>query len=79
MRTLSLKRTVSRLAALAGGTGPCRACAGRPYVVLRGEQEAPTCDVCGRGLPAIRIVRDANFYGNADRLRSMAEESDNGQ
>ena len=33
MRTLALKRTVKRLAALAGSSGPCPACGRRPFVV----------------------------------------------
>jgi hypothetical protein len=73
MRTLTLKRTVSRLAALAGGSGPCPACSGQKHIVLRGDQPVPTCPVCGRDLPAVRIVRDPNFYGNADRLRQIAD------
>jgi hypothetical protein len=72
MRTLTLKRMVRRLEDLAGGAGPCPHCAGRPHVILRDEQPVPTCDFCGRDLPAVRVIRDPNFYGNADRLRQVA-------
>jgi hypothetical protein len=71
MRTAMLKRTVKRLADLAGSSGPCPFCAGREPVLLRGEQEVPACPVCGRGLPAVRLIHDSNFYGNADRLRQV--------
>ena len=77
MRLTLVSRRLRRLEMFSDG--PCRFCAGRSHVVLRGEQPVPTCDVCGRDLPAVRVVRDPNFYGYAERLKSIAEESDNGQ
>jgi hypothetical protein len=71
MRTLSLRRTVDRLAALTGGPRPCPACAGRQRVVIREGQQIPLCDFCGRPVPAIRIAHDADFYGNAEQLRQL--------
>jgi hypothetical protein len=76
MRTLTLTRTMKRLEGLAGGAGPCPYCAGRSHVILRGDQPVPTCDFCGRDLPAIRVVRDDNFYGNGDRVRLIADRGD---
>ena len=39
-------------------------------LLLRGaEQEAPSCPACGRRLPAVKLIRDPDFYHNADRLR----------
>jgi hypothetical protein len=73
MRTLSLKRTVSRLTALTGGTGACPACSGRQPVAVREGQEIPTCPVCNRALPTVRVIRDSNFYGNAHRLQQIAD------
>jgi hypothetical protein len=37
--------------------------------VVREGQEIPACDFCGRPVPAIRIVHNADFYGNAELLR----------
>jgi hypothetical protein len=37
-------------------------------LVLRGTGESPRCPACGRQPLTIRIVRDRNFYGNANRL-----------
>jgi hypothetical protein len=74
MRTLSLTRRMKRLEGLAGGAGPCPYCP-RSYVVLREGQEIPTCPVCNRGVPALLVIRDPNFYGNADRLRQCGAES----
>jgi hypothetical protein len=37
--------------------------------VVREGQEIPTCDFCGRPVPAIRVIHDENFYGNAAQLR----------
>jgi hypothetical protein len=62
----ALARRLSRLELWTGG--PCSACAGRQPVMLRGEQEIPTCEVCNRVLPAVVLRRDSNFFGNADRL-----------
>ena len=73
MRTLTLKRMVRRLEDLAGGSGPCPYCAGRPYVTVREGQEIPTCPVCNRALPTVRVIRDSNFYGNAHRLQQIAD------
>jgi hypothetical protein len=75
MRTLTLKRMVRRLEGLAGGAGPCPYCSAQRHIVLRGEQPVPTCTFCGRDLPAIRIVHDANFYGNAERVRQSGADS----
>jgi hypothetical protein len=75
MRTLILKRMVRRLEGLADSTGPCPYCAGRAPILLRGEQAAPVCSVCGRGFPAVKLVRDSNFFGNALRLRQGGAES----
>jgi hypothetical protein len=69
MRTLTLKRMVRRLEGLSGGAGPCPYCAGRPHVVIRGDQPVPLYDVCGMAVPTVRIVRDPDFYGNIERLR----------
>ena len=38
-------------------------------LLLRGTQEPPRCPICGRQPMAVRIVRDDNFYRNADRLK----------
>jgi hypothetical protein len=70
--SLVLGRRLSRLQIFSGG--PCLACAGRPYVTLREGQEHPTCAVCKRPLPAVRIVKIDDFYGNAARLAALAEE-----
>jgi hypothetical protein len=72
MRTVTLSRTVRHLAALAGSAGrPCPACTGRRRVVVREGQEIPACDFCGRPVPAIRVIHDENFFGNAERLRQL--------
>jgi hypothetical protein len=61
--------TVNMLPAT-GDPGPCPHCGGQPVVIREGQgQAAPTCPVCGRDLPSIRIIRDSNFYGNAELLR----------
>jgi hypothetical protein len=73
MRTLTLKRMVQRLEDLAGSSGRCPYCSAQKHIILRDEAPVPTCPVCGRDLPAIRIIRDENFYGNAERLRRIAE------
>jgi hypothetical protein len=70
MRTLALKRTVKRLAALAGSSGPCPACADwlRP-VLLRGDApEPPCCPACGRRPFVVRLIYDPDFFGNRRRL-----------
>jgi hypothetical protein len=47
----------------------CPFCSGQKPTMLRGaEQEAPSCPACGRRLPAVKLIRDSNFFGNADRL-----------
>ena len=78
MPTAMLKRTVKRLAALAPNGGGCWACANRPHVCLREGQEIPTCPVCNSPLPAVRLIRDEDFYHNADRLREIGEEVPDG-
>jgi hypothetical protein len=70
----ALANRLRRLESMTGNTGPCRACAGK-CVTLRGAQPAPKCAVCGRELFAIRIVRDPDFFHNADRLRQVGGES----
>jgi hypothetical protein len=74
MRFAQASRRLARLEMFSDG--PCRFCAGRPHVTIRGDQPVPTCDVCGRDLPAVRIVRDPDFYHNADRLRQVADLRD---
>ena len=67
-----LRRTVRRMAdQLDSGGCPC--CAAAPYVSLREGQEAPTCKACGRELPAVRIVKCENFYGNKARMDALKE------
>jgi hypothetical protein len=65
---LSLSRRLQQLERFSGGA--CSYCSGREPILLRGaEQEAPACEVCGQRLPAVRLLRDPDFYRNADRLR----------
>jgi hypothetical protein len=66
MRFAVAKRRLQRLER--GSDGGCPACAGAPCVSLRGKQPAPICHVCGRELPACRIIHDPDFYHNRDRL-----------
>jgi hypothetical protein len=73
---LSLTRTMKRLLDKAGGMGPCPACSGRPHVTVREGQEIPTCPVCNRALPVLLVVRDDNFYGNAEKLRQIADRGE---
>jgi hypothetical protein len=41
----------------------CPFCAGQKPIMLRGaEQEAPSCPACGRRLPAVKLIRDSDFY-----------------
>jgi hypothetical protein len=47
--------------------GPCPLCA-RPLLVRGIEQAAPRCPACGREPSVVRLIRDRNFFGNADRL-----------
>jgi hypothetical protein len=68
MRIGMLRRAVDRLAVLSGSNGPCPICAGAEPIPLRDGQEAPTCEFCGRELPAVKLIRDHDFYRNADRL-----------
>jgi hypothetical protein len=35
------------------------------------EEPPAPCPRCGRPATVIRLVRDPNFYGNADRLREL--------
>jgi hypothetical protein len=65
---------MKRLLDKAGGAGPCSFCAGRRRVVIREGQEIPTCPVCNRAVPVVLVVRDDNFYGNAERLRQLGED-----
>jgi hypothetical protein len=46
--------------------------------VLRGEQQVPTCEVCGRDLPALLVRRDRDFYHNRRRLDEL-DQAANGQ
>jgi hypothetical protein len=64
--SMSLSRRLSRLEEASAGS--CPSCAGRPYITLRDDQPVPYCEVCRQPLPAVRIVRDPNFYGNRQRL-----------
>jgi hypothetical protein len=69
MRTLVINR-LRRLEDRGGGAGSCPACAGK-CVTLRGEQAPPRCELCGKELFTIRVVRDVDFYRNRERLREV--------
>jgi hypothetical protein len=62
----ALSQRLRRLESASGGA--CPNCSGQAAVLLRDEQEAPTCEVCQQPLPAVRLIRDPNFYGNRRRL-----------
>jgi hypothetical protein len=57
-------------------SGPCLACSGRPYLSIRGTQQVPVCEVCGQTLPAVRLIRDRNFFRNAHRLGHEANDEE---
>jgi hypothetical protein len=45
----------------------CPFCSEQKPIKFRGaEQEVPNCPACGRRLPAVKLIRDGNFFGNAD-------------
>jgi hypothetical protein len=47
----------------------CPVCADRPPIMLRGtEQTVEPCPACGRVPMVVRLIRDRDFYRNADRL-----------
>jgi hypothetical protein len=73
MHTAMLKRMVRRIEERAGSSGPCPYCAGRRHVPLREGQVRPVCAVCQRPLPACRIVKIDDFYGNAARLAALQQ------
>jgi hypothetical protein len=76
MRTATLLRTVKRLASRSGA-GRCPACSGRPPVNLRdGEPAPPDCALCGRPPRVVRLVRDANFFRNQQRLEELQRHAD---
>jgi hypothetical protein len=74
MTVAALSRMVKRMADRVGSTGRCPACAGHPYIRLDEGEEIPTCRVCNRALPVVRVIRDSNFYGNIDRLRQVGAD-----
>jgi hypothetical protein len=66
-----MRTHLTRLRRLERANGDrCAFCAGQKPIMIRGaEQEAPSCRACGRRLPAVRLIRDPDFYHKAFRLQ----------